>query len=113
MTFPLPFTCQHEAYNSDATDEHGNAVPEWAAPVDVQCFWWSGSSSEPLAAPTGSDQVSVDVSLTVDSALAVDHRDVFTVDGRKFEVIGFPKEWDHGPWGFQPKRQIIELKRTG
>ena len=110
---PLPFTCQHEHYATGAQDDHGNAAPDWAEPVPVDCFWWSGSSSEPFAAPTGSDQVSVDVTLVVDSAVAVDQRDRFTVNGRAFEVVGLPKEWDHGPFDFTPDRQVIELKRTG
>lgn len=109
----LPFTCLHGAYVDGAVDDHGNTIPDWADPVAVACFWWSPSSAEPLAAPTGSDQVSVDITLVVDSALQVDHRDRFTVDGHDFEVIGLPKDFDHGPFGFAPNRRVIELKWMG
>ena len=109
----LPFTCQHEAYQSDSQDAHGNAVPEWASPVAVACFWWAPSSSEPLSAPTGGDRVAADVVLVVDSVLAVDHRDVFTVNSLRCEVIGLPKDYDHGPFGFTPNRRVIELKWVG
>jgi hypothetical protein len=110
---PLPFTCLHGAYTPGVTDGHGNTVPGWADSVPVPCFWWSGNSSEPLGAPTGSDQVSVDITLVVDSALGVDHRDRFTVDGHDFEVVGLPKDYDHGPFNFSPNRRVVELKWMG
>lgn len=115
---PLPFTCLHGAYISDAKDAHGNDIPEWTDSVAVQCFWWSSESTEPgykfrSEESAGSDQVSVDVSLVVDSSLPVDHRDRFTVAGHDFEVVGLPKDYDHGPFGFSPHRRIIELKWTG
>ena len=48
--------------------------------------------------------------LVVDAALVVDHRDKFTVSGVRFAVNGVPKEWDHGPFGFAPTRQVIALR---
>ncbi len=116
--FPLPFSCQHEAYIATTQDEHGNAVPEWAAPVAVACFWWAPTPLharlvEPAQPPTGGDLLRVDLSLVVDSAVAVNHRDMFAVDGRRFEVIGLPQDYDHGPFGFVPNRRIIALKWTG
>ena len=110
---PLPFTCQREAYEAGAIDDYGNQTPDWAAPVDVSCFWWTGATTEPVSAPTGGDLAAVDLSLVLDSAELVDHRDRFIVAGRTFEVIGLPKEWDHGPFSYQPGRQILELKWVG
>ena len=110
---PLPFTCLHGAYTAGLEDSHGNTVPGWADPVAVPCFWWSVSSTEPVSAPTGSDQVSVDLALAIDSAVNVDHRDRFTIDGHDFEVVGLPKDYDHGPFGFSPNRRVIELKWMG
>jgi hypothetical protein len=51
--------------------------------------------------------------LIVDSAVAVGHRDRFTVDGREFEVIGLPKDYNHGPFGFDTDRLVVELKWRG
>lgn len=119
-SFPLPFTSLHSSYigDPDVQDDHGNAVVGWADPVPVACFWWSGNSTEPGyqyrgSQEAGSDQVSVDITLVVDSELEVDHRDRFTVTGHDFEVVGLPKEWDHGPFGFSPHRRVIELKWIG
>lgn len=111
--FPLPFTCQHEAYTAGVEDLHGNTTPGWSTPVSVACVWWSPSSAEPQSPPTGGDRVAADVVLVVDSTLQVDHRDRFSVDGKRFEVVGLPKDYDHGPFGYSPNRRIIELKWVG
>lgn len=111
MTLPLPFTCQHETYTAGEVNAHGNRAPGWSGPVAVSCVWWSPSSSEPHE-PAG-DRVTVDVVLVVDSALVVDHRDRFVIDGRRFDVVGLPKDYEHGPFGYSPKRRVIELKWAG
>lgn len=115
--FPLPFTCQHEAYTPGVEDDHGNTVPGWLDPVAVSCVWWSpqtqDASTEPASPPTGGDRVTWDLVLVLDSAVAVDHRDQFTVEGKKFEVIGLPKDFNHGPFGFSPDRLVVELKWVG
>lgn len=111
--FPLPFTCQWEHYTAGVEDDHGNTAPDWADPVDVACAWQPGATSEPLSAPTGGDLVSVDLTLFVDSGLMVDQRDRFTVDGHRFEVIGLPKDYDHGGFGDAPGRKVLELKWVG
>lgn len=120
--FPLPFTCQHQAYTPGVEDDHGNTVPGWLDPVTVACVWWSPNtetaSTEPASGPTGGDRVVADVVLVVDSAVTVGHRDRFTIadlldsEGSPvpLEVIGLPKDFNHGPFGFSPDRLVIELK---
>lgn len=114
--FPLPFTCQHEHYAAGVEDDHGNTVSGWADPVPVPCAWWSPtaeSSTEPLHGPTGGDRVTADLVLAVDAELAVDPRDRFTVNGARFEVVGLPKDFNHGPFGMAPGRVLVELKWMG
>ena len=113
MTTPLPFTCQHEHYAAGVEDEYGNNQPGWVEPVDVPCFWWSETSRESSVESAGGVRTLADVCLVVDISLEVDPRDVFTVNGRRFEVIGLPKEFDHGPYSFHPNRQVVELKWVG
>lgn len=116
--FPLPFTCQHEAYTPGVEDDHGNTVPGWLDPVAVACAWWAPSSQEPALGPTGGDRVVADVVLVVDSAVSVSHLDHFMIsevldtsgNPARLEVIGLPKDYNHGPWGFSPDRLVIELK---
>lgn len=110
---PLPFTCLHEPYAAGVEDDHGNIIPGEGAPVDRACFWWLPTSDEPSVPDAGGVRTAVDVSLVLDSSVAVDPRDMFTVDGRRFEVIGLPKDYDHGPYEFRPNRRIVELRWVG
>lgn len=107
--FPLPFTCAHERYVPGSVDAHGNTTAAWAAAVEVACVWWSPSSAEPSGAPTGGRSLAVDVVLVIDSAVDVDHRDRFTIEGRRFEVVGVPQDYEHGPFGIAPGRRVVEL----
>lgn len=109
----LPFTCLHEHYEAGVEDDWGNTTPGWADPVELPCFWWSGSSAETSAESQGGVRAAVDVSLVVESEVAVDPRDMFTVDGRRFEVIGLPKDYNHGPFSFRPGLNVVELKWVG
>ena len=115
--FPLPFTCQHRAYKPGTVNGRGNTKPDWEDPVDVACVWWSPetrvASTEPASAPTGGDLATLDLVLVVDSSVSVDQRDTFTIQGREFEVIGLPKDFNHGSFGFSPDRHVIELKWVG
>lgn len=107
-TFPLPFTCGHQAYQAGDVNDHGNTRPGWADPVDVDCFWWTTSSAEPAFAPTGGQPAVSHTVLVVDAALAVDHRDRFIVDGVRYDVDGRPGDYNHGPWS-RPDRLVISL----
>ncbi len=108
--FPLPFIAQHQSYTAGEEDGHGNITPGWLDDVAVPCVWWPVSSEEPASPPTGSERVVAELALVVDATLLVDHRDRFTVEGQLFEVTGLPKNYDYGPWGFAPGRQVVELR---
>lgn len=107
---PLPFTSLHLAYTPGEVDGHGNTLPGWAEEVSVASIWWPLNTSEPAGPPTGSDRVVAELALVVDIGVVVDHRDRFIVQGQVFEVTGLPKEYDHGPFGFTPNRQVVELR---
>jgi len=107
---PLPFTCLHEPYAPGEQDGHGNTIPEWSEPFEVACMWWPVNSSEPAGPPTGSDRVVAERALVVDVSIVVDHRDRFIFDGQRFEVTGMPANYDCGPFGFTPNRQVVELR---
>lgn len=110
---PLPFSCQHEVYTPGPKDANGNAKPGWAPAVLRKCFWWDPDSTEPLQSPTGGGNVIADRVLVLDASVTVDHRDRFTVNGKRFEVSGMPKDYNHGPYGYIPNRLIVGLKRVG
>lgn len=110
---PLPFTCHHEVYTAGAKDGNGNPKPGWAPPVPRECFWWDPDSTEPVQGPTGGQNVIADRVLVIDAAVAVDHRDRFAMGTTKFTVDGLPKDYNHGPFGYNPNRIIVALKKVG
>ena len=110
---PLPFTCLVVFVQAGAEDDWGNVEPTWADPVERDCFWWSPSSSESSVDNLGGVRATVDVVLVLDADVEVDPKDVFTVNGRRFEVIGLPKDYDHGPFSFRPGLSVVELKWVG
>ena len=110
---PLPFRAGHQVYSDGVPDDYGNSTPGWADAVDVPCVWWNPSSTESVQQPTGGDRPDLDTVLVVASGVVVDHRDRFVLDAKTFEVIGLPKDYDHGPFGFAPGRKMIELKFVG
>lgn len=109
MWWPLPYIVGHRVYQSGLEDAHGNPIPGWAAPVDVRAMWWSPATQEPLLA--GHDREVVDVVVVVASTTTVGARDRMVVEGREFEIVGDPLDFDHGPHlpaGVRP----VNLKRV-
>ncbi len=111
--FPLPHTCQHEAYQEGVRDAHRNPLKSWAVPTPRNCVWWTPAASEIPHAPIGGDRVRVDLVLVLDESVSVDHRDRFRINGQPYEVIGLPQDYNHGPFGVSPGRLVVELRWTG
>ncbi|KIA63004.1 hypothetical protein [Nocardia vulneris] len=109
MTIPLPFTIGHRAYSGSGEDAHGNEIGSHAAAVDIQAFYYSPSSTEPAVA--GHDRVVVDMVAVVDSDEQIGPHDLLVIDGEEFDVIGFPEDYDHGPW-WKPGRKPVNLQRV-
>ena len=107
---PLPFSCLHESYIPGGEDGHGNTIAGFEEPVEVACMWWPVNTEEPPGPPTGSERVVAERALVIDVKVAVDHRDRFIFDGQRFEVTGIPQNYDFGPFGFAPNRQVVELR---
>lgn len=107
---PLPFTVQHQAYRAGVKDANGNPKPDWAPPVARACFWWDPDSAEPLQGPTGGATVVVDRVLVLDVAVVVDHRDRFFWGDQRYDAIGLPKDFNHGPFGYAPNRLVVQLR---
>lgn len=107
---PLLFTVGLRSYSDDPeTDAHGNTASEWSDPVDTEAVWWSPSSSEPALA--GHDRVAIDLVVVVASSVAVGPHDRIVVEGREYEVIGYPEDYDHGPW-WSPNRKPVNVRRV-
>lgn len=113
MTYPTPWTVQVEAWQSGATDTHGNPVDDWAAPVDVDVYGWSVPMSEeprPLE-----QRVVVDVKLYAPHGTQVGSKDRVTIPAGPhagvYTVEGGVEDYNHGPFGFQPG-VVVNLQRV-
>ncbi|MFC9769511.1 hypothetical protein [Rhodococcus jostii] len=104
---PLPYTAGVRTYTPAAPDAHNNPAETYAAPVEVAAIWWPGGSSEP--AVPGHDRVIVDLVLVVASTTSIGPYDRVMVGGKEFEVIGYPEDFDHGPW-WQPGCTPVNLR---
>lgn len=108
--FPLPerFTVTHEARLEGVEDSQGNPVEGWAAPVVVPVYGWGPPSPDAETRPemTG---VRRDLDVYCRTGFA-GPRDRVTVDGTRFEVVGYPEDFNHGPFGFTPGFRV-SLKR--
>jgi hypothetical protein len=110
MTFPTPYTVLTEAYSAGSYDAHGNPVDSWAAPVQQRVIgWYVPVAIEPKVA--GRDAVVVDLALMVPPDFIIGPLDRVTVAGNSFEVIGYPEDYTHGPFGFNPGL-VVNLKRV-
>lgn len=111
MSYPTPYTVQHEAYVAGATDTHGNEVPTWAAPVDVAVHGWAPARADTEPFEIGRDAVVRDVDLYAPPGTVVAPRDRMTLAGVLFDVVGHEQDFTRGPFGFTAGVRIA-LKRA-
>lgn len=108
--FPTPYTVLTEAYSGSTYDAHGNYTDSWLAPVEQPVIgWYTPVSTEPKIA--GRDQVIVDLALMTPPGFVIGPLDRVTVAGVRFEVIGYPEDYTHGPFNFNPGL-VVNLKRV-
>ncbi|ASN67441.1 hypothetical protein 7S11_3 [uncultured Caudovirales phage] len=107
---PALFTVSVKAFKADSEDELGNPIESWAPPVPLKVYGWSAPrSTEPKLA--GHDRVVVDVELLAPEGFLVRPRDRVLLEGGEFEVIGYPEDYNHGPFGFRPGL-VVNLQRV-
>lgn len=107
--FPLKFPAQIERYFDGIENELGNKTPGWLPAETVLVFGWEPPvSAEPELA--GHDRVVVDVKLYAPQELNPGPKDRITLDGRQFEVIGYPQDPNNNPF-WQPGLVTVLLKR--
>jgi hypothetical protein len=106
--FPTPWTVQHEKYLGGTNDSHGNLVDVWASPVDHKVYGWSAPRS--AERETAGVEAEVVLLQVFSPHFAVGPQDRMTVDGVSYEVVGYPEDYGHGPFGFDPG-MIVNLTR--
>lgn len=109
MTFPTPWTVQHEVFEGWGQDDLGNDVLIWADPVNRRVIGWNASYLETLDGHTS--QVESDIDLLIPPTFTVTAQDRFTLpDAGQFEVVGV-EDCNRGFHQWQPG-SVVKLKRV-
>lgn len=112
MSFPLLFTVGHKAFDPTATDDFGNPIKAWAAPVTKQVYGWGApQGDEPKLA--GHDRVVVQVELLVPPGFECASQDRMVLDGIEYEAVGPVESYDHNPFGWNPGGVVNLVKVDG
>ncbi len=108
-SIPEPHSVIHEPIVSGAEDAHGNPVESWGPPETVAVYGWAtpGSDQETRPELTG---VKRDLDLYSRTPFA-GPRDRVTVAGELFAVVGYPENYNFGPFRFTPGCRI-NLRRV-
>ena len=103
------YQIQHLAKTEDAEDSWGTKHSVWAYPVEVEVFGWAPPSPDAELRDIGTG-VRRDLDLYTPTGFARpgDH---VVIDGNRWEVIGYPEDFTHGPFGF-PAGYRINLQRV-
>lgn len=98
----LAQTIKHEAFDGSQRDSRGNVIEAWKPAVDVAVFGWhTGKSAEPQI--PGHERVTVDGQVFAPESWKPQPRDRVILPGAgRFEVQGFPEDYNHGPFGYRP-----------
>lgn len=111
MAYPTPYTLQRKPYVPGARDALGNVVDTWGDPVDLPVHGIAPGAMVEASEP-GRDLSMIVYSLLCPAGTVASERDLVTVDGKDFEVDGFPKDYTRGPWRNPVAGVVILLKRA-
>lgn len=115
MNFPTPFTVGHHVFSTTSEDGYNRDVPTFTpaanvAGVQVKVYGWANPvGAEPKLA--GHDRVAVEVELYAPPGFNPGPHDLIDLPNGQFEVVGYPEDYMHGPFGFQPG-YVINLRRV-
>lgn len=110
MAFPTRHTVLTEAFTPGAKDPHGNPIDAWAAPAAQRVIGWAPpSSADPKLA--GHDRVVVDIELLAPPEFVAGPKDLITLNGKTFSVIGYPEDTDGNPYPWHPG-MVVNLQRV-
>jgi hypothetical protein len=109
--FPTPHTVRVHVYLSSAVDAHGNPTATWDANgIDYPVYGWSPPSAD-TETLGGREAVTRALDLLVPPGFPAGPRDRVSVDGVLYDVVGYPEDFDHGPFRWTPGLRV-NLRRT-
>lgn len=109
--YPLPFTVTRIRREiAEEVDELGN--PQWTTSSDTVAVagWAVPTSDEPKL--TRHDRLTVDVELLAPSGTFRHDDQVDLPPYGRCQVIGWPENYDHGPFKFVPGLEVVNLKQV-
>lgn len=111
MTYPTPFVVTRHAWVAAGTDRYGNEAGSWPVGTPVPVHGWSPPGPDSEQSSTARDAAVRDLDLFAPAGTAFAPRDRCTVDGLLFEVVGWPQDYTHGPFGWAAGVKV-NLKRV-
>lgn len=113
MTFPTPYTIQHEAYLPDAEDAHGNPVSGYAPPVDLLVHGWAPPSGNTEPFEAGRNAVLRDLDVYAPAGTVVAPQDRLVIASVPYEVVGYVEDFTTGPWQWAAGVRISAKRSEG
>ncbi len=94
MTRRISEHIEHQRFEGEQEDAHGNITPSWTDPESVGIYAFDpGSVSEPRE--PGHDRVVVEPTVYLPARSVLGPRDRVTARGDLYEVEGGTREWRH------------------
>lgn len=98
---PTPHTIEVRDRTDGPVDVFGDAEVTWGPWRDLRVYYIAPvSSTEPKV--VGTDRIVVDVEVGVPELPPTGLGQFRLADGRVFEVVGTPEDWNQGPFDFHP-----------
>lgn len=102
--YPTPWVVQHEALTTTGEDSLGEPVEGYADAVDVPVYGWAPPSADGEIRDLGTG-VKRDLDLYSPTAFTAP-RDRVLIAGVPYEAVGWPEDYNHGPFGWAPGYRI-------
>ena len=103
------YQIQHLAKTEDAEDSWGTKHSVWTDPVEIEVLGWAPPSPDTEIRDIGTG-TRRDLDLYSPTGFARPG-DQVVIEGDRYEVIGYPEDFTHGPFGF-PAGYRINLQRV-
>ena len=112
QAFPTPYRVQHLARLTGGVDEMGDPIPEgFAAPVEKPVYGWAPPTADQSIRATDTG-VKRDYDLYSPDGFTKP-RDRVSIEGMLFDVVGWPEDFNHGPFGWKPGYRINLVRVEG
>lgn len=100
----------HRKYDGKQRNPRGNVVDTWTDPVDVEVYGWYVNNTHEPQLP-GHERVKGEVQVLAGPEFYPNEKDIVVLPIGEFEVVGYPQDYNHGPFDWAPGN-VINLERV-